>query len=106
VYGGYFGGGLGVILMALLGLTLTAPIGEVNVLKGLLQLVMATVTVLIFGVFGPVDWVDVLLVAPLSLIGGALGGRLARRLSEPVLRWAVVAFGTLVGIWLAIRAFA
>jgi uncharacterized membrane protein YfcA len=105
VYGGYFGGGLGVILMALLGLTVAAPLPRVNVLKGIIQLIVATVSLVVFAVFGPVDWVAALIVAPLSLLGGILGGRLARRLSERVLRSCVVAFGTAVGIWLAVRAF-
>jgi len=106
VYGGYFGGGLGVILMALLGLTVSAPLGQVNVLKGILQLLIATVSLVAFALFGPVDWTAVAIVAPLSLIGGILGGKLAQRLSERVLRTSVVAFGVFVGIWLAIRAFA
>jgi uncharacterized membrane protein YfcA len=106
IYGGYFGGGLGVILMALLGLTMSAPLPQVNVLKGLLQLVVATVSLLAFALFGPVDWLAALLVAPLSLLGGVLGGRLAKRLSERVLRAAVITFGVAVGIWLAVRAFA
>jgi uncharacterized protein len=105
VYGGYFGGGLGVILMGLLGLTMAAPLIEVNALKGLLQLLVSTVTLIVFALFGPVDWVAVLLVAPLALVGGAIGGRLVRHLSEPVLRACVVAFGVAVGIWLLARAF-
>lgn len=106
IYGGYFGGGLGVILMALLGLTVAASLSRVNVLKGVLQLIVATVSLVVFAVFGPVDWVAALLVAPLSLIGGAIGGRFVRRLSEPVLRACVVTFGLAVGVWLAVRAFA
>lgn len=105
VYGGYFGGGLGVILMALLGLTLSAPLAEVSVLKGALQLVVATVSLVVFALFGPVHWMIALVVAPTSLVGGVLGGRLATRLSEPVLRAAVVGFGVLAGVWLGIRAF-
>ncbi|WAU81146.1 sulfite exporter TauE/SafE family protein [Streptomyces sp. Qhu-G9] len=105
VYGGYFGGGLGVILMALLGLTLSAPLAEVSVLKGTLQLVVATVSLVVFALFGPVHWMIALVVAPASLVGGVLGGRLATRLSEPVLRAAVVGFGVLAGVWLGIRAF-
>ena len=105
VYGGYFGGGLGVILMALLGLTMAAPLGEVNALKGLLQLIVSTVTLIVFAVFGPVHWWAVVLAAPLSLVGGGIGGRLVRRLSESVLRACVVTFGVLVGIWLLLRAF-
>jgi hypothetical protein len=106
IYGGYFGGGLGVILMALLGLTVAAPLTRVNALKGVLQLIVATVSLLVFALFGPVDWAAALLVAPLSLLGGAVGGRFVRRLSEPVLRACVVGFGLVVGVWLGIRAFA
>lgn len=105
VYGGYFGGGLGVILMALLGLTVAAPLTHVNVLKGMLQLLISTVALVVFAVFGPVHWTAALLIAPLSLVGGLIGGRFARRLSEPVLRYCVVTFGVVVGVWLAIRAF-
>lgn len=105
VYGGYFGGGLGVILMALLGLTVAAPLAQVNVLKGILQLLVATVSVIAFALFGPVDWVVAAVVAPLALLGGVLGGRVAQRMSEKVLRSCVVTFGTAVGVWLAIRAF-
>ncbi len=106
LYGGYFGGGLGVILMALLGLTIAAPLTHVNALKGVLQLLVSTVSLLVFATFGPVDWVAAVLIAPLSLIGGVIGGRFVRRLSEPVLRACVVSFGVIVGVWLAIRAFA
>ena len=105
VYGGYFGGGLGVILMALLGLTMAAPLMKVNALKATLQLLVATVSLIAFALFGPVDWAAALLIAPLSLLGGVIGGRLVRRLSEPLLRACVVAFGFAVGVWLAVRAF-
>jgi hypothetical protein len=91
--------------MALLGLTVAASLNRVNVLKGLLQLIVATVSLVVFALFGPVDWLAALLIAPLSLIGGAIGGRFVRRLSEPVLRACVVTFGLAVGVWLAIRAF-
>ncbi len=106
VYGGYFGGGLGVIYMALLGLTVAAPLTRVNALKGVLQLLVSTVSLLVFAIFGPVDWAAALLIAPLSLLGGVIGGRFVRRLSESVLRACVVTFGVAVGIWLAIKAFA
>lgn len=106
VYGGYFGGGLGVILMGLLGLTVAAPLSKVNALKGVLQLLVSTVSLLVFALFGPVDWVAAVLIAPLSLVGGLIGGRFVRRLSESVLRGCVVTFGVAVGVWLAVRAFA
>jgi uncharacterized protein len=104
VYGGYFGGALGVILLGVLALTVHDTLRRLNGLKATLSLVVATVTVVVFGLFGPVDWVAVALVAPASLAGGFLGARLARRLNDRVLRWAVVAFGIVVAVLLFVRA--
>jgi uncharacterized protein len=100
VYGGYFGGALGVILIATLSLCAHDTLVRLNALKGLLSLVIATVTVLIFSFGAPVDWLAVALLAPTTLIGGFLGIRLARRMPENVLRWSVVVLGIAVGLYL------
>ncbi len=104
VYGGYFGGALGVILLGTLALTVADTLRRLNALKGVLQLVVATVTVIAFGLFGPVDWVAVAVVAPASLAGGFFGARVARRLDDRVLRWCVVALGVVVAALLLVRA--
>ena len=106
VYGGYFGGGLGVILLAVIGLTMASPLRETNALKSIVSLIVATVALVAFVLFGPVHWLEVAIVAPTALIGGVLGGRMAATVNERVLRFAIVAFGLAVGIWLAVRAFA
>ncbi len=98
IYGGYFGGALGVILIATLSLCAHDGLVRLNALKGLLSLVIATVTVAIFAFGAPVDWLAVALLAPTTLVGGFVGARVARRLSENVLRWAVVLLGIGVGI--------
>jgi uncharacterized membrane protein YfcA len=103
VYGGYFGGALGVILLGTLALTVHDTLRRLNALKGALSLVVATVTLLAFGVFGPVDWAAVGVIAPASLVGGLAGARLARRLNDRVLRWCVVGFGVVVAIVLFVR---
>jgi uncharacterized protein len=104
VYGGYFGGALGVILVGTLALTVQDTLRRLNALKGMLSLVVATVTVLLFGLFGPVDWAVVAVVAPASLLGGFAGARVARRLPDQVLRWCVVVFGLTVAVLLFLRA--
>jgi uncharacterized protein len=104
VYGGYFGGGLGVILLAVIGLTLEAPLRETNALKSIVSVVVATVSLVAFAVFAPVHWLDVAVAAPSALLGGVVGGRLARYVDERLLRIGVVGFGLLVGGWLAVRA--
>jgi uncharacterized membrane protein YfcA len=102
VYGGYFGGALGVILVATLSLCAHDTLVRLNALKGLLSLVIASVTVAIFAFGAPVSWLAVALLAPTTLVGGFLGARVARRLPENVLRWSVVVLGIAVGIYLLV----
>ncbi|WP_197704424.1 sulfite exporter TauE/SafE family protein [Jatrophihabitans sp. GAS493] len=105
-YGGYFGGGLGVILLAAIGLTMAAPLREMNVLKAVLTMVVSTVSLLTFVFFAPVHWGDVAVIAPAALLGGVLGGRAARVVDERALRIAIVTFGLGIGLWLGIRVYA
>jgi uncharacterized membrane protein YfcA len=104
VYGGYFGGALGVILLGVLALTVHDSLRRLNGLKAALSLVVASVTVVAFGLFGPVDWVAVAIIAPAALAGGFLGAKLARRLNDRALRWAVVVFGVVVAVLLFARS--
>jgi hypothetical protein len=104
VYGGYFGGGLGVILLAVIGLTLAAPLRQTNALKSIISVIVATVSLVAFALFAPVHWLDVAIAAPSALLGGVIGGRFARRVDERVLRAGIVVFGLIVGVWLAVRA--
>ena len=103
VYGGYFGGALGVVLIAVLSLLAYDTLQRLNGLKVLLSLVTSTVTVLLFAIFAPVDWLAVLLLAPTTLIGGFLGIRIAKRMPDGVLRWSVVVLGVAVAIYLFLR---
>lgn len=106
LYGGFFQGALGVILMAVLGVAMAASLQVVNALKGVLQVVVVSTNVLVFAVLGPVHWLAALLIAPSSLAGGVLGARFARSVDENVLRRAVVAVGVCVAIWMGVRALA
>ena len=98
VYGGYFGAGLGIMLLAVLGLSLEEGLQRLNALKGLLSLVIGVVAATYFAIFGPVEWDAAAIMAATSLVGGQAGVALARRLDDRVLRWLVVAFGVAVGI--------
>jgi len=104
VYGGYFGGGLGVIYLAVLGLCLGTDLKVTNSVKSVLTPVVNIVAVLMFAAFGPVSWTLVAWIAPASLVGSVMGGRLAQRVSAAALRRIVVVFGLGVGVWLAVRA--
>jgi uncharacterized protein len=103
VYGGYFGGALGVILVGVLGLALH-DLKLSNALKSALSAVTATISLLIFALFGPVDWLVVAIAAPASLVGGFLGARIATRIPGTPLRILIVTFGVTVSIYLFVRA--
>jgi uncharacterized protein len=102
VYGGYFGGALGVILVGVLGVGLHR-LKLANALKSALSAVTATVTLIVFGLFGPINWVVVAVAAPASLVGGFLGARIATRIPVGPLRIFIVVFGVAVSIYLFAR---
>ncbi len=103
IYGGYFGGALGVILIAVLALAAHDDLRRLNAAKGVLSLIISVVSVVVFAIGAPVDWLTVVLLAPTTLIGGFLGAKLAGQLPAPVLRGAVVVVGLAVSIYLFAR---
>lgn len=98
VYGAYFGAGLGVMLLGVLGVFLAERLAVVNALKNLLSLVINAVAVLAFSLFGPVAWGFAAAVAAGALLGGYGGARLARRVPSGVLRTLVVLYGVVVAV--------
>lgn len=104
VYGGYFGGALGVILLGALALVSPDTLRRNNALKTAISLVVSTVTVVAFALFGPVHWLAVAITAPAALVGGVLGARTARRIRDDVLRWVVIVLSVGVAIWLTVQA--
>lgn len=104
VYGGYFGAALGVMLVAGISLVLDEVMARVSALKNLLSATVGLVTAVVFGLFGPVDWLSVLVLAPATIAGGYLGARLARRLPSELLRWIIVGYGGVIGVLLLARA--
>jgi uncharacterized membrane protein YfcA len=106
VYGGYFGAALGVMLVAALGLVLPDTLARVSALKNAISAVVGLASVLVFAVYGPVNWAAVAILLPATITGGYLGARLARRLPARVLRPVIVAFGVVIGfvlLWRALR---
>lgn len=102
LYGGYFGAGLGIMLLAVLGVFLEDDLQRINALKGVLSLLIAIVTVAGFALFGPIAWDAAAVVGAACLVGGAAGVRVARRLPAPVLRAVVIAYGVAVAIALLV----
>lgn len=104
VYGGYFGAAMGVMMVAGLGLVIADTTVRISALKNVVSTIVGLATVLVFAVFGPVDWPSVAVVAPATVVGGYVGARLARRLRSDVLRWFIVVFAVVIGLILLVRA--
>ncbi|MCB9421295.1 MAG: sulfite exporter TauE/SafE family protein [Ardenticatenaceae bacterium] len=103
IYGGYFGAGLSVIVLAALGLTLDDSLTRLNALKQAIAF-SVNVTAAIFFLFsGKVVWSAALVMAVGALVGGTLGGRLAGRIKPASLRKVVVTIGFAVAIIYLIR---
>jgi len=103
VYGGYFGAGLGVMLLAALGLTLNDTLTRLNALKQATSLSVNVAAAIFFIFSGKVVWSAALVMAVGALIGGALGGRLAGRIKPSTLRWTVVTIGVIISIVYFVR---
>lgn len=103
IYGAYFGGGLGIIMLATLAILLPDDLQHSNALKGLLSALINFVAVAYFALFGPVAWQAVIVMALGALAGGYLGVGIARRLGSFWLRVAVITYGVTTALILLAR---
>jgi uncharacterized membrane protein YfcA len=102
VYGGYFGAAMGVIMLAVLGLTLPDTLARAGGIRSVLSVLANGVAAIVFIVHAHLQWGAAGLLAIGSLVGGYLGALLARRLPAPVLRVIVVGIGLATGIKLLV----
>jgi uncharacterized membrane protein YfcA len=98
VYGGFFGAGLGIMLLAVLGLFSTEPLGRLNALKQALSFLVNVVAAVFLAFSGHVQWQLVPVMATASVLGGSMGGRLVRVIDIEMLRRLVVVVGVVVAV--------
>lgn len=98
IYGGYFGAGLSVIVLAALAITLTDTLGRLNGLKQAIALMTNLLAALLFVLAAPLHWPAVVVLTLSALAGGALGGRLASRIPPERLRALVVVISLVVAL--------
>jgi uncharacterized protein len=103
VYGGYFGAGLSVIVLAVLGLILSDSLTRLNALKQLIGFSTNVAAATYFLFSGKVVWPVALVMMVGSLLGGVVGGKLAGRIKPSVLRWLVVTIGVIVAVIYLVR---
>lgn len=102
IYGGYFGAGVGILMLAGFGFMGLTNIHRMNGLKNWGGLCMNAVAAVAFAVSGMVNWPAALSMAAGSFAGGYVGSRLAQRIGQPAVRLAIVLIGISSGIWLLV----
>lgn len=98
IYGGYFGAGLSVIVLAVLGLVVEDTLTRLNALKQAIGFAVNFAAAIFFLFSGKVVWPVAIVMMVGALVGGALGGRLAGKVKPATLRWIVVSIGVIVSI--------
>jgi uncharacterized membrane protein YfcA len=93
VYGGYFNGGLGILLLAHLSLFGLTDLNAMNGLKNLLSAVLTAIAVAAYAFGGAVHWTEAAIMTVTAIGGGYAGARIARRIPPRVLRLGIVAVG-------------
>jgi len=104
VYGGYFGGGIGFLMIAVL-TVVRLPVRAAGATKNVLAAVMNFTAVLVFLFSGQVRWIPAGVAAVGAIGGGQAGAWLLRRANERLLRAAVIVIGALLTVGLFVRAY-
>ncbi|MDA0301069.1 MAG: sulfite exporter TauE/SafE family protein [Chloroflexi bacterium] len=100
IYGGYFGAGIGILMLAAISILAPDDLQHSNAVKGLLGMLMNFTAVVVFSVSGLVEWGPAAVMAVGAIVGGYGGVAVARRLNANVLRALIVAWGLFMGVYL------
>ena len=103
VYGGYFGAGMGILMLAALGLIGMTDMHQMNGVKNVLAVFINGIAAIYFVLANTVAWNDVLVLTLGTIIGGYLGARVARRFGRVFVRRAVVVIGIVMTVALFLK---
>lgn len=93
VYGGYFGAGVGVLLVAVLQLATSGQYRPANATKNLVAALNGSVAAIVFAAQGSVNWPATLIMMCGGMVGSVIGARIARYAPREIMRFVVTAIG-------------
>jgi uncharacterized membrane protein YfcA len=93
VYGGYFGAGIGILMLSALGLMGLADVHEMNAVKNFLAVLINGVSIVVFVWQGRVEYRYAAVMAVSAVAGGYLGASVARRVRPSIVRWVAISIG-------------
>ncbi len=99
MYGGFFGAGMGILMLASLAIAGHDDVHEINAIKNLLAAIIYSVTVLTFVMAGAIDWPYTMIMLVTATLGGYLGAGFARKIPALWLRRFIIAIGSVLTIF-------
>lgn len=99
IYGGFFGAGMGIMMLATLSMTESDDYHRLNALKNLISIVIAAIAIAVFTTGGLISWPEVLVMVPGVALGGVGGVWVARRVPQAWLRWFVIGTGLVLSVY-------
>ncbi len=105
IYGGFFGAGVSVIVLAVLALVIDDTITRLNALKQCISFGISVAAAVFFLFSGMIVWSLVPIMMAGSIAGGVLGGKLASRINPITLKWIVVSLGFIIGMFFLVQLF-
>jgi uncharacterized protein len=103
VYGGYFGAGIGILMISSLSLLGLGEIHRINAVKNILAAGINGISVVIFLWEGPVVWKYVPIMAATAILGGLTGARIGRLVPGILLRWFIILLGMGLAVYYFVR---
>ena len=103
IYGGFFGAGMGIVMLASLALTEGGDFHTLNAAKNVLAVSIQTIAIVLFIVSGVVSWPQALVVMLACILGGYVGVIAARRVPVRVIRGFIIVAGLLLSLYYFIR---
>ena len=98
IYGGYFNGGLGIVLLALFSLIGMTNLNQMNGLKNGLSFVISAISVFIFVIAGLIVWPEALIMMVFASIGGYMGAGIAKSLPKKFVQFFIVIVGLVMSL--------
>ena len=105
IYGGYFGGGVGIINLAMLAAVGMTDIHAMNALKSVLGSAINGVAVLVFVLRRAIYWPQAIVMILGAVVGGYFGAHYAQRLPQVWIRWFVILVGTGMTVYFFLKAY-
>lgn len=103
IYGGYFGGGMGFLMLATYAALGMTNVHEMNALKHVMAVILNAIAIAAFVVAGIVEWPFALVMIAGAVVGGYAGARIARKVDPAKVRYGVIAVGLLLSLYFFVR---